>query len=82
MTESSPIIILSTINCLNPLVQRIAIATGNVIKALTNNIPTTLIDAEITIATTTINKNWIHFGIPITLLYSSSKDKINNSFVK
>ena len=57
MTEHSPIIILKIINCLNPLVNRIAIATGNVINALTSKIPTTLIDAEITIATIVINKN-------------------------
>ena len=48
---------LKMINCLKPLVILIAIAMGNVINALTKSMPTTLIEAEITIATITINKN-------------------------
>ena len=67
------------ISCLKPFVILIEIAIGKVINALTNKIPTTRMDAEITIATIIINKNCIHFGMPITVAYSSSNDRINIS---
>ncbi|CPN77158.1 Uncharacterised protein [Staphylococcus aureus] len=66
--------ILKAMSCLNPLESLILVATGKVIKLLTNSIPTTLIEAEITKATMTINNNWIHFGMPITFAYSSSNE--------